>query len=242
MTVEQSSSLIKNPKLRAERSEPISQSLQNFLKEWDENYSKKVNSLALFNTTENINWTIEQKQYATKILYHARGRLYEFLWHLGNIAPDKQSKDLVLYNFSEEFGGNAPSHEELYFYFAKDMGLSPEEVTDKNYYLDFFKIYNEDQINWLKDRDWNHCISAFSAYERLDNIDYANLHILAKNLGASNRGLIFFRTHSEVEHFSATLDVLQQVWNSNPEIVRDGFVFISDLQSGMWKNVSDTLF
>ena len=243
---EKKNDLVENLKIKIktkkEELDSLSNDLKVFLEEWDRNYERLVSPLWLFNTQAGLSWSDEQKQYACKVLYNSRGRLNDFLWHLGNIAPNKKAKDLVLYNFSEEFGGNSPSHEELYFYFAKDMGLSPKEVTDEKYCLDFFKVYNKAQLDWLKSQDWDHCISAFSAYERLDNIDYANLHVLAKNLGASNRGLIFFKTHSEVEHFSATVQVLNEVWSCNPEAVKKAFAFISELQSEMWENVSNTIF
>lgn len=231
--------LEKNPKLRKDQLTSVVSDLEKFLRKWDDDYAAKVCHIPLFNIQNEFQWSAEHKKFFCKILYHARGRLKDFLWHLGNVAPDKKSKDLVLYNFSEEFGGYSPSHEELYFYFVQDMGSSPREVTDKNFYPDFFKEYNEKHLDWLENNDWCGCVSAFSAYERLDNIDYANLLTLAKKLGTSKKGLIFFKVHAEVEHFSATVELLNEAWSHNEKAVRRSFEFIADHQAKMWNYVSD---
>lgn len=235
--------LLKNPKLKEDQKAVPLPSLQSFLEEWDFYYSKKINDIPLLNLTMALNWTDAHKQYFTKILYHARGRLYKFLWHMGNIAPDVKAKELVLYNYAEEFGGRAPSHEQLYLIFAADMGVtSPHEVTDKKYYLPFFQEYNIRQMDWLEGHDWDGCLAAFAAYERLDNIDYAKLLLLAKHLGASKRGLIFFKAHCEVEHFSAATPLLNETWMRNESIVRQAFKFIADEQANMWSNLSRAAF
>lgn len=231
--------LAKNKKLDKSQIIEVLPSLEKFLKKWDNEYQEKISHIPLFNI-EKLDWSDDHKQFFCKLLYHARGRLRDFLWHLGNIAPDKKSKDLVLYNFSEEFGGHSPSHEELYFYFTKDLGIfASQEVMDQQYYLPFFKRYNEELLTWLRNHDWDDCISAFSAYERLDNADYSNLYEVAKKLGASNKGLIFFKIHAKAEHFTATVEVLNHVWKRNEEIVKKAFAFIGEHQAKMWKNLSD---
>lgn len=236
--------LIKNSELTKEvQLSPPLPSLENFLLELDEKYQKNVSTIDLFNAETDINWPQEQKKFFCKILYHARGRLHEMLWHLGNIAPNLESKKIILYNYAEEFGGHAPSHEQLYFYFAEDMGiLSSEEVTDPKYYLSFFKKYNAEHINWIKKYHWIGGFAAFSAYERLDNIDYTNLYNLAKKLDITHKGMIFFRVHAEVEHFSATTKLLNDAWEKNEELVRKSFAFIYNHQEKMWKKVSQAVF
>lgn len=235
--------LAKNPKLREDQIVSPVPSLQTFLEEWDYEYSKSINDIPLFQFKHELNWTPEHKQLFAKLLYHARGQLYKFLWHMGNIAPDVRAKHLVLYNYAEEFGEHSLSHEELYFIFTRDMGIaSNDEVTDEKYYLQFFKDYNERQMNWLKNHEWDGCLGAFSAYERLDNVDYEKLLKIAQNLGASKRGLIFFKAHCEVEHFSAATPLLNEVWQRNEAVIRKAFKFISTEQAGMWKNLSDEIF
>lgn len=232
-----------NPKLREDQKATLSPTLQTFLTQWDNEYRESVSSLPLFNTTPELDWSSEQKQFFCKIFYHARGHLSDFLWYMGNVAPNMKSKELVLYNYSEEFGGHSPSHEQLYFFFTKEMGVpSPNDVTDPKYYLPFLKEFNDEHVNWLKTHDWDGCLGAYSAYERLDNLDYANLLVLAENLGATKKGLIFFKVHSEVEHFDATTELLNESWNRNEEIVRQSFEFIAKHQQKMWEKLSHEAF
>ena len=179
----------------------------------------------MFNTKPNLDWSVEQKQFFCKIFYHARGHLSDFLWYMGNVAPNVKSKELVLYNYAEEMG--VPS---------------PKEVTDPKYYLPFLKEFNDGHLNWLKNNDWDGCLGAYSAYERLDNLDYVKLLEIAQNLGASKKGLIFLKVHSEVEHFDATTALLNESWQRNEETVKKAFEFIAQHQEKMWRQVSNEAF
>ena len=76
----------------------------------------------------------------------------------------------------------------------------------------------------------------------MDNLDYVKLLEIAKNLGASKKGLIFFKVHSEVEHFDATTALLNESWKRNEETVKKAFEFIAKHQEKMWRQVSDETF
>ena len=231
-----------NPRLAAHQKEILPPSMQLFLTEWDARYKESIENIPLFNTTPNIDWSSEKKKFFCKVFYHARGHLSDFLWYMGNVAPNVESKELILYNYREEFGGYSPSHETLYFYFTQDMGVSsPEEVTDPVYYLPFLKKFNEDHVIFLKNNTWESCIGAYAAYERLDNLDYVNFLVLAKNLQSSSKGLLFFKVHSEVEHFTATTKLLVKAWRKNEDQVKQAFHFIAEHQSAMWKNFSEVI-
>jgi hypothetical protein len=231
-----------NPRLVAHQKQTLPLSMQNFLTEWDTQYKKSISEVPLFNTTPNTVWSPEKKQFFCKLFYHARGHLSDFLWYLGNIAPNLECKELILYNYREEFGGYSPSHETLYFYFTQDMGVpSPEEVTNPLYYLPFLKKFNADHVKFLKKNTWESCLGAYAAYERLDNLDYANFLTLAKNLQASSKGLLFFKVHSEVEHFTATTVLLVKAWEKNEEQVKQAFHFIAKHQSAMWEKFSEMM-
>lgn len=237
------SNLKLNPKLNESQKTSLVPSLHEFLLEWDDAYRESVSDIPLFNKETGLNWSVKQKKTFCKIFYHARGHLSDFLWYMGNIAPDIKSKQLVLYNYKEEFGGYSPSHEQLYFFFTQDMGVaSPNEVTDPEYYLPFLKEFNEGHLNWLKSNTWDGCLGAYSAYERLDNLDYVNFLALATNLGTSKKGLIFFKVHSEVEHFTATTELLNESWKRNEETIKKSFEFISMHQQVMWRKLSDEAF
>ncbi len=218
-------------------------SLLEYVHEWEDAYKNSISHIPLFNTTPDLGWTFEQKQYFCKVFYHARGHFTDFLWHMGNVAPDIKAKNLVLYNYAEEFGGHAPSHEQLYFYFSQELGLvNSEEVTDEQYYLPFLKDFNKAHLRWLGSHGWDGCLAAYSAYERLDNLDYANLLILTKNMGVGKKGMIFFKVHSQVEHFESTMELLNESWKRNEAEVRESFDFIASHQKNMWKTLSDVVF
>ncbi len=111
------------------------ESLNNFLEQWDLDYAKSINNIPLFNPELTKLWTQQQKVRFIKVFYHSRGHFRDFLWHLGNFAPNKAAKALVLENIAEEFGGDNPSHEQLYLDFAQKHGvdLTKEILEEKNY-------------------------------------------------------------------------------------------------------------
>ncbi len=220
----------------------IPPSLIQYLYEWDDIYKKSINDIPLFNKNVDLSWSKEKKQDFVKLLYHVRGHFSDFLWCIGNKAPNIKSKNIILYNYAEEFGGNFCSHEQLYFYFAEAMGISsPKDVIDKKYYKPFLKKFNQGHLDWLKTNAWNGCLGAYAAYERLDNLDYVNLLYVAEKMGASNKGLIFFKVHSKAEHFDSTIDLLAESWLEDEETVNASFQFIAEHQVNMWKKVSNEL-
>jgi len=214
--------------------------LQLFLENWDSNYKKEISKIDIFNTNVTKNFSANQKEFFARTFYHIRGHFYKFLWLLGNQAPNDKAKQQIIYNIEEEFGGNNPSHEELYFRFADSLGLDirDEFITDEHH-LPFIKKFNTEHLKWLDNHDWISKWSAFSAYERLDNIDYANLLNLAKSLGAKENGLVFFIIHNKADHFDRTYHGLEDAWNLSKENVKQAFQFIGEHQINMWKLLSE---
>jgi hypothetical protein len=141
-------------------------------------------------------------------------------------------------NISEEFSLRSLSHEELYFKFADEFGvdLNSETITEENY-LPFLKKFNKSHTDFLLTEGWNTKWATFSAYEKLDNVDYKNLLNLAKNIGTSAKGMVFFRVHSEANHHDSTSQLLQKIWETDPESVKIGFEFIAKHQLEMWKEL-----
>ena len=88
--------------------------------------------------------------------------------------------------------------------------------------------------------DYN--FAAFAAYEKLDNLDYVNLLSLVKSLNVTNKGQIFFKIHSVVEHFSPAYNKLVRIWDESPDVVKEAFTFIGDNQLNMWHNLSELIF
>ncbi len=218
-------------------------SLRLFLEEWDQDYIAKQNDIPLFDPQLTGKWSAEQKKYFAKVFYHARGHFHGFLWYMGNHAPDAESKKMVLHNIAEEFSLNGRSHEQLYIDFAKSLGADlSNEFANEEHHLPFIKDFNKGHLEWLSTHDWPSCMAAFSAYERLDNVDYSKLVELAKSLGAQKRGLVFFNVHIVVEHFETTLNSVIDIWKNNQEIIKEAFNFVKEHQITMWKNLSNTMF
>jgi hypothetical protein len=214
--------------------------LQNFLQTWDENYVQKLAEIDLFHESVQNSLNQNQKRDFVRVLYHARGHFYRFLWILGSLAPSQDFKKIVLDNIAEEFGGKSTSHETLYIKFAKEFEVDIlQESVDEIYYLDCVKKFNHSHVQYITSQSWTEAWSAFAAYERLDNIDYAKLQDIAKNIGSSRSGLGFFIIHIKAAHFESTEKLLEEMWNKSPEMVKAGFVFIMNCQLEMWKGLSD---
>jgi len=218
-------------------------SLKNFIEDWDAQYKIEASNIPLFKPELTANWTKEQQALFANVFYHARGHFHDFLWYVGSHADDKETKDIVLKNISEEFNGSARSHEQLYIDFASSVGADTRNaLIDDTYYMQFAKEFNYNHLKWLHEHSPDHNFAALSAYERLDNLDYANLHTMVKSINVSNRGPIFFKIHSVVEHFSPTFDKLSKIWESSNDVVKESFTFIGNNQINMWKNLSEIIF
>lgn len=217
--------------------------LKTFLISWDEKYLQKIVTIDIFNTFKTSNLTDKQKEYLVRAFYHIRGHFHKFLWYLGNHAPDKKTKDKILYNIEEEFGGNTLSHEQFYFEFCKSVGFDiSDEFISEATHEPFIKEFNICHLQWLKNHSWENNWAFFSAYERLDNIDYKNLLNLAKSIGAKDIALNFFIIHSKADHFDRTCEDLKKIWKRNKDIVIEAFEFIGQKQIKMWQLFSEAVF
>ncbi|MGB4191802.1 MAG: iron-containing redox enzyme family protein [Rickettsiales bacterium] len=217
--------------------------LDDFLKDWDKEYNKQVLAIPLFNSELTSQWNSKQKTMFAHVFYHARGHFHDFLWYVGSHADDKETKDIVLKNISEEFNGSAKSHEQLYIDFASSIGADTRNsLIDDSYYMPFAKEFNYNHMKWLHEHSNDHRFSALSAYEKLDNIDYNNLLNLVKSINVERKGQIFFKIHSIVEHFAPTYSKLNTIWETSEDTVKDSFNFIGDNQLKMWNNLSETIF
>lgn len=211
-------------------------SLQEFLENWDKEYKEKISGIDLFNPKIAAQYSNKQLQYFVKIFYHSRGHFKDFLWHLGNYAPNKIHKDIILKNIEEEFNGNYPSHEQMYIDFAQQMGVDlTETIINEDYYLPEIRAFNNSHVGWLFKKPWEIKFSAFSAYERLDQTDYEALTALFPNEH------IFFKVHREAEHFDKTYNELINIWNKEPQKVGIAFEFIAKTQIRMWQDMSNAM-
>ena len=217
--------------------------LEDCLLSMDDEYQTQVSLLPLFQEEATRGLTAEKKRQLAGVLYHIRGHFHDFLWYLANFAPDSKSKQMILRNISEELGGNRMSHEAMYGVFASEFGIDiHQEIIDGEHDLDFVKSFNKEHMIWLASHDWCGRLSAFSAYERLDNIDYINLYRMAEAIGTSAEGLVFFDVHREVTHFQSTLKILKDSWLNQSESVLNGFRFIYQHQLEMWSDLSKLIF
>lgn len=212
--------------------------LQELIDCADNMYRDGLSEILLFNDAPS-KWTKQQVKRFAAIFYHTRGHFIDFMWYLANFCHDDEIKKIVLSNCAEEFGVNGCySHEMLYARFAKACGVDiQEEIIHQTHYVDFARDFNHGHIKWLSEHNLAAQFAAFSAYERLDNIDYPSLYQLAQNLGFDEHSLTFFKVHIHVEHFEATSDKLMHFWREDPEAVKQAFEFIYSHQLEMWRNL-----
>ncbi|MCI5055149.1 MAG: iron-containing redox enzyme family protein [Flavobacteriales bacterium] len=211
--------------------------LTAFLKNWDDEYEKSVINIDLFNPGLVSQLSEFQKQYFVKVFYHSRGHFSDLLWYLGNFAPDKEAKDIILHNISEEFNGDYQSHEQLYLDYARSVGVDlKNEFLENTYYTREMYEFNRSHLEWASQHDWDHCFSAFSAYERLDAIDYTFLSSI------QSEEHVFFKIHRKAKHFEKTCGVLERIWERNSQAVEKAFSFIAKKQAAMWIDLSDSVF
>jgi pyrroloquinoline quinone (PQQ) biosynthesis protein C len=217
--------------------------LDDFLIKWDKDYHHNIAHLPIFDKNQTSKWTVAQQQYFVKTFYHVRGHFHDVLWYMGNFAPNKEMKELILENIRDEFNGNAMSHEYLYILFAKAVGVDLEqEFVKEESYLPFIKEFNHGHINWLRSHDWDERLACFAALERLDNLDYKRGKAIAESLRLKNSDLVFFNVHIQVEHFSPIFNYIQNIWNSNPKKIQLAFSFIMRHHATMWDKLSKAIF
>lgn len=218
-------------------------SMKNFLEDWDKNYLKKISKIELFNDALTSAWNLEQKQFFIKLLYHQRAHFDDVLWYMGNFAPSFEAKQIILNNARDEFGMHGLSHERLYLEFANSFNVDlTYELIDEKYYFPFLREYNHGHLRWLREHDWNQRLVAFSAIERLDNLDYLALRDVAVSIGAIGKALTFFNVHIHVQHYDETETLFHEVWCSNSDMIKNVFEFIGDYQLDIWRKISDAVF
>lgn len=216
-------------------------SLREFITGLDESYLTEIKKIALF-TSASHSLSKEQKKVFVKVFYHLRGHFHEFLWILGNFAPNPELKSIVVKNIEEEFGLRC-SHEELYIRFANALEVDIiKEIVDEEHYLPFANDFNYGHKKWLMEHSWNSKMCAFAAYERLDNVDYPNLFDFAKGFNISESALAFFRVHTAVTHFENTEAQIAQIWHEDKMCVINAFYFIYGHQLQMWRQLSEIVF
>ncbi|MSO14525.1 iron-containing redox enzyme family protein [Rickettsiales endosymbiont of Trichoplax sp. H2] len=215
-----------------------STNLTSYIDSTINSYSDKVKKLPLFDDDFTRSLTLKQKKLFIKIFYHARGKFHDFLWYVGSNTQNAKVKKIVIQNISEEFNGSAASHEEMYMHFANYFNVDlTKEFSINKYYIKSVQDFNNNHIDYLVNHSDDYRIAAFSAYEKLDNVDYPFLLKFASNIGAQGRALIFFKVHAVVEHFESTRDVLENIWEKNSYAVKKSFEFITNNQIFLWNSL-----
>lgn len=219
----------------------IPEKLQDFLIFVDENYKNEITRISMFDSEKHSAWNNEQKNIFIKLFYHARGHFYKFLWCIGSRTNNGMIKNKVLENIQEEFGEEKKSHEKLYFDFSDFFGIDlRKEIFEEKFYLPFLRKFDNNHIKWIIEHDSEAFkLGLFSAYEKLDNIDYFNLFNLAKNIGVLQpKALKFFLIHSSSSHFERLSIELNKAWESNRPEVISAFELIYKNQLDMWNELS----
>ncbi len=220
------------------------ESLSTFLQRWEADYAATVKPYKIFQPEITALWDSAQRKKFARYFYHIRGHFLKFLWLLGNEAEHPAAKQKVLDNIGEEFGGAGMSHEKLYYVFAEAVGVADiktAEWLDEIHHVPVIKKYNQAHLTWLNSQAWASKWAAFAAYEKLDNIDYANLYTLANSFGLESRSLAFFKIHQQADHFDRLQEDLQLIWQQQPQVVRAAFYFIGKHQSEIWQWLSGVL-
>ncbi|ELR97577.1 iron-containing redox enzyme family protein [Gloeocapsa sp. PCC 73106] len=217
--------------------------LENFLNEWDKTYLNSLKNIPIFNSKTTQNWTEDQQRLFIKLLYHVRSHFGEFLWHLGNFAPNVQMKEMILENIRDEWGKDGPSHEQIYLNLAHQMGVDlTYECVEQENYLPFLREYNQSQIRALIEHDWQHKLVGFAVGERLDKTDYECLRDIFRNFGLTETQLVFFNKHIASDHFEGAIAMaLQEIWLSDSKLVINVFKKVGAFQTLMWQNLSQTV-
>jgi len=129
------------------------------------------------------------------------------------------------------------------FLIAIECGVDiHDEIVHETHYQPFAKKFNKVHLEWLSLHDEEERLAAFSAYERLDNIDYPCLTQMAESLALSPQSLNFFKVHIHVQHFDSTRKLLLPLWDKHPEKIILAFNFIYTHQYEMWLNLSKHVF
>ena len=218
--------------------------MEAFLENWDATYRAALKTIPLFDPAQTATWSKAQQQLFIKLFYHQRGHFDDILWYMGNFAPDAESKKVILGNIQEEFGNQAPSHEQLYLDFAKSHGVDlTYELLEERWYLPFLREFNHGLLRWLREHDWDHRILAFAAIERLDNLDYPALKDLAVSFGTLPRNLVFFNVHVYVDHYQRIQELnFEKLWENAKGSVIAGFNFVATHYLGTWRRISSHVF
>lgn len=216
--------------------------IQDFIKSWSSEYTFQMDRLELFNSALTSSWTYEQKEFFVRAFYHVRGHCNNFFWFVANHTNDIRVKNVILENTDEEYGKKLRSHEQLYLKFANQFGFDlKDEIVNETTNLPFIKEFNKGHIEWLVSHEPDNQFAAFSAYEKLDNPDYTYLYNLATTLSDDKSIFTFFDVHRYVEHFEATSQVLNEIWEKKPEIVEEAFKFIGNHQLKMWQQLGEAI-
>lgn len=217
--------------------------LEEFVKDWTKDFQRKTNNIKLFNPE--TKFSEEQKKKFASFFWHVRGHFPDTLFTISAKVPYYMRK-IILDNIADELGTlntEHKSHEHLYQVFSKEVGEDTSEYvfTHKNY-LKFIKDYIDELNAKFVNSNSDECISMFTAYELLDEIDYVKCYQLVKKWELSKKGLEFWRVHAEGNHYTELKDTLNNIYSSNIKAVEDGFRFISNHQINMWKNLSKIIF
>lgn len=224
--------------------------LEKFLERTDAKQKEEYQKIPLFQSARVKKLSKPHKKWFVKVFYHTRGHFDRLLWTRLVYAPSVKDKKQILQYLAEEAGlenlrsnKNLRSHELLFADFALRLGvrLTPE-VTEREGFLPFVHNFTNGLVEWFREHDWESGLVGFSAYERLDNVDYEFMHETAKALGARGKALTFFDVHRQADHFEQTSGSLPRIWRKNPTKVRAAFKFIYSHQLTMWQSLSKETF
>jgi hypothetical protein len=229
--------------------------LKKYVDEWVGIYSREHARLRMFDIALTAQFTRKQQQRFFIKFDPLRRYFPGLLGMLISMAPDQESKQVLLGNLAEEAGisedgQSLVSHDDLYAISAQAVGVDIlAEVAagrTKSAYADEF---NEKFLAWIisqrarygPKKDWRRIWAAFCAYELLDNVDYPAFLKMAQSFALTGTALKFFEIHCVVGHYGQGRKLLQKIWTKHPEDVRAGFAFIKKLQLTAFKALDEEL-
>jgi pyrroloquinoline quinone (PQQ) biosynthesis protein C len=222
------------------------QKLNSFISEWEEEYTKQINKILLFNSKTELNSS--QKESFVRYFYHIRGHFNQLLFVFADCLPKEVKGESVrksiLENLEAELGNLAgfDTHNNYYYNFAKSVcirDLAVTEEIEEISYLNWIKDYNKEHKRFCYANSYSAVFGAMYAYEFLDNIDYNILYSFVSDKYV-NADLKFFEVHKGASHAEMVeKDLSPLLINQNDlESIQQGFQFIGSHQLQMWQNLS----
>lgn len=170
--------------------------------------------------------------------YFIRYNFYKINFIAGSRCPSNEIywRGLV-HNLMEELGGiETQTHNQLYRNFLQSLQIdNEEELTPTSFSIEFNKKWEDYCFNAPIDE----VLAAIGVYEILDIPDYKLLLDLIETSSQGKKiDLLFFKVHSEAEHFEMFEDFISRmIKDGKLNTVNKAIDFVIETQKFMWEGL-----